>query len=327
MAFDFWQYTPEAQHQIMILFSNRGTPKGFRYMNGYSSHTFKWVNDKGEAFFVKYHFKTDQGNKTFTGDEAAQMAVKDKDFATRDLREAIDKGDFPTWTWYAQVMPEKDAENYKYDVLDITKVWPHSDYPLKRVGRMTLNRNPENFHAEVEQAAFNPGHLVPGIEPSNCKMLQGRLYSYPDTHRHRLGTNYDQIPINCPYRARVHNYNRDGWMTVNGNQGGAPNYEPNSMNGPKENPKFAEHSYKLEGTVGRHKMAHPNCHYEQPRTLYNKVLSEEDRYWLVKNLAGPLSKCRRDIQEGMLVHFYRVDPDYARRVSEAIGVPLNKAKL
>ena len=224
-------------------------------------------------------------------------------------------------------MPEAEAENYKYDVFDITKVWPHSDYPLRKVGRMTLNANPENFHAETEQAAFSPGHLVPGIEPSNCKMLQGRLYSYPDTHRHRLGTNYDQIPINCPYRARTHNYLRDGFSVVNGNQGSGVNYEPNTRDGPKEDPTTAWSSPKVEGTAGRHKMTHSNCHYDQPRTLYKKTMSEEDRHHLIKNLAGPLSQCRRDIQENMLDHFYRIDPDYGTRLSQAIGVPIKKAKL
>jgi len=217
MIFDFWQHTPEAMHQITILFSDRGTPYGYRFMNGYSSHTFKWVNAKGDVHLVKYHFKTDQGIKCFTAEEQDQMMLKNKDFSTSDLFDAIARKEFPSWTWYVQLMPEKDAANYKFDVLDITKVWPHEDYPLQKVGKMTLNRNPENYHAEVEQSAFAPSHLVPGIEPSNDKMLQGRLFSYPDTHRHRLGKNYEHIPINCPYRARVANMIRDGAATVNGN--------------------------------------------------------------------------------------------------------------
>jgi len=171
------------------------------------------------------------------------MSLKDKDFSTSDLYNNIEQGNFPSWTWFVQVMPEKDAEKYRFDVYDITKVWPHSDYPLIKVGKMTLNRNPENYHAEVEQSAFSPSHLIPGIEPSNDKMLQGRLFSYPDTHRHRLGKNYQQIPINCPYRARVNTYERDGGATVNGNFGGTPNYEPNTMGGPKEDPSAAWHKY------------------------------------------------------------------------------------
>jgi len=219
MIWDFWNHTPESLHQVTILFSNRGTPVGYRHMNGYSSHTFVWVNAKGERFFVKKHFKTCQGSKNFTGAEAAEVAKNDPDSATRDLFGAIKKGDFPQWDMFVQVMPEKEADNYRFDVFDITKIWPHSDYPLIPVGKLTLNRNPENYFAEIEQSAFSPSHLVPGIEPSNDKMLQGRLFSYPDTHRHRLGGNYDQIPVNCPYRARVAHNQRDGLMQVNGNHG------------------------------------------------------------------------------------------------------------
>ena len=203
MAWDFWSFSPEALHQIMILFSDRGTPYGYRHMNGYSSHTYKWVNDKGEAFLVKYHMKTDQGIKNFTAEEAAEMGKKDKDFSTRDLFENIEKGNFPSWTWYVQAMPFDEAEKYRFDVYDITKVWPQAEVPLIKVGRFTLNRNPENFHAETEQSAFSPAHFVPGIEASNCKMLQGRLVNYSDTHRHRLGSNHHQIPINCPFRAKL----------------------------------------------------------------------------------------------------------------------------
>jgi len=171
MIFDFWQHTPEALHQITILFSDRGTPYGYRHMNGYSSHTFKWVNANGDVHLVKYHFKTDQGIKTFTAEENDQMLITNKEFSQTDLYGSIDSGDFPSWTWYVQVMPEAGSENYRFDVLDITKVWPQSDYPLQKVGKLTLNRNVENYHAEVEQAAFAPSHLVPGIEPSNDKML------------------------------------------------------------------------------------------------------------------------------------------------------------
>ena len=178
--------------------SDRGTPYGYRHMNGYSSHTYKWVNAKGEVSYVKYHFKTDAGIKNFTGDEAAEMTKKDPEFATRDLFDHIAKGGVASWTWCIQIMPEAQALAFEWDVLDVTKVWPQKKCPLIPIGKMVLNRNPENYFAEVEQSAFAPTHTVPGIEPSNDKMLQGRLFSYPDTHRHRLGANYDQIPINCP---------------------------------------------------------------------------------------------------------------------------------
>jgi catalase len=191
------------------------------------------------------------------------MGVKDSEFATNDLYNNIEKGNFPSWTWFVQAMPEKDAATYKFDVFDVTKVWPHSDYPLIPVGKLVLNRNPTNYHTETEQSAFAPSHLVPGIEPSNDRMLQGRLLNYPDTHRHRLGPNYDQIPINCPYRATLGNYNtRDGPMVVNGGKHGNPNYEPNSLNGPVEDKSYAIHGQHLNAKVGRYPHQHPNTNYE-----------------------------------------------------------------
>lgn len=193
---------------------------------------------------------------------------------------------------------------------------------------MTLNRNPENYHAEVEQSAFAPAHVVPGIEPSADKMLQGRLFSYADTHRYRLGVNYQQIPINCPYRARVNNYHRDGFAVVNGNQGGGVNHEPNSRGGPKEDPAYAEQKFAVSGQAGRYAYTHPNTPYEQPRILYNKVFSEAERETLVRNLSGPLGAVTdRSIQEGFLAHCYKVDPDYGNRLAKAINVPINKARL
>ena len=216
-VWDFWTFTPDSLHQITILFSDRGTPDGFRHLNGYSSHTYKWVNEKGEVHYVKYHFKTDQGIKNFTSKQAADLTATNKDYATQDLYENIAKGNFPSWTWYVQLIPEKEGENYKFDIFDVTKTVSQKDYPLIPVGKIFLNKNPENYFAETEQVAFAPTNTVPGIEPSADKMLQGRLFSYPDTHRHRLGANFDQIPINCPYRARVANYQRDGPATVNGN--------------------------------------------------------------------------------------------------------------
>jgi len=328
MVFDFWQHTPEALHQITILFSDRGTPYGYRHMNGYSSHTFEWVNGAGEVHLVKYHFKTDQGIKNFTADEQAQMGLKDKDHSTSDLYNNIAEGNFPSWTWYVQVMPKADAAKYKFDVLDITKTWSQADYPLQKVGKMTLNRNPENYHAEVEQSAFAPSHFVPGIEPSADKMLQGRLFSYSDTHRYRLGQNYQQIPINCPYRTRVANYQRDGAAVVNGNQGGVVNHEPNSKGGPKQDASYAWQKVPLSGSTGRYAYTHPNTPYEQPRTLWNKVFSEAERETLIRNLSGPLgSVTDRSIQEGFLAHVFKIDPDYGNRLAKAINVPINKARL
>lgn len=325
--FDFWTHTPESLHQITILFSDRGTPDGYRHMNGYSSHTYKWVNEKGEVHYVKYHFKTDQGIKNFTAKQAAELMATNKDYATQDLFDNIAKGNFPSWTWYVQLIPEKEGENYKFDIFDVTKVVPHGDYPLIPVGKIYLNRNPENYFAEVEQSAFAPTHVVPGIEPSADKMLQGRLFSYPDTHRHRLGANYDQIPINCPYRARVANYQRDGLATVNGNQGSGPNYEPNTLGGPVQDPTKKQQQFPVTGLAGRYPHQHPNTDYEQPRTLFRKIMTETDRTHLIENLVGALGGARRDIQERMIKLFYKVDPEYGERIAKGLGIPVQLAKI
>lgn len=308
-------------------------------MNGYSSHTYKWINEQGEAFFVKYHFKTDSGIKNFTAAQAAELKATSKDYATEDLFNHIAKGGTASWTFNVQIMPEKDGENYRYDIFDVTKVWSQSDYPLIPVGKLVLNRNPENYFAEVEQAAFAPTNLVPGIEPSNDKMLQGRLFSYPDTHRHRLGANFDHIPINCPYKARVTNYQRDGPANVNGNQGSAVNYEPNSFGGPVEDPTKKWHPTPVSGAVGRYKHTHPNDDFEQPRALFRKVMSETERTHLIDNIVGSLKGARRDvriyqrlifafqIQERQVKLFYKVDPEYGTRVAKGLGITAEPAKL
>jgi len=217
-AWDFWSLSPESTHQVTILMSDRGTPDGYRHMNGYSSHTFRWTNKNGESYWVKLHFKTKSGIKNFTWDEATQR-FSDPDYATRDLVEHIDQGKTAEWDLYIQAIPEMDGFKYRWNIFDVTKVVPHGDYPLIPVGTLVLNKNVTNYFQETEQSAFSPSNLVPGMAPSFDKMLQGRLFSYPDTHRHRLGGNYEQIPINCPYRAKVHNGHRDGFMRVDGNGG------------------------------------------------------------------------------------------------------------
>jgi catalase len=209
---------------VTILFSDRGTPKTYRYMNGYSSHTYKWYNDKGEYYWVKYHFKTDQGTQNLTREEAELLKGKDPDHATRDLYVAIKRGEYPSWTLEIQVMKLEEAGHYRFNPFDVTKVWPHGDYPSIKVGWMVLNRNPENYFAEVEQAAFSPGNFVPGIASSPDKMLQGRLFAYHDAHRYRLGSNYHLLPVNRPKAMTMENYQRDGYMRFDGNEGGKPNY-------------------------------------------------------------------------------------------------------
>ena len=318
-VFGFWQHTPEALHQVTILFSDRGTPYGYRHLNGYGSHTFKWVNQAGDVHFVKYHFKTDQGIKNFTAEEAAAMTAKNPDFSGTDLFDNIKDGNFPSWTLFVQLMPEKDAANYRFDVLDITKVWPHADYPLQKVGKMTLNRNPANYHAETEQSAFSPSHFVPGIEPSNDKMLQGRLFSYPDTHRYRLGVNYKQMPINCPYRTKVVNGHRDGPAVTNGNQGGAVNHEPNYDEPPYANSSYAQAKFPVSGEAGRHVIPHPNSHYEQPGNLY-RMFDERQKDAITTNLAGAMGPVREDIKKAMIEHFTKCDADYGGRIKAKLGM-------
>ncbi|KAJ2802987.1 catalase A [Coemansia guatemalensis] len=317
MQWDFFSHVPEALHQVMILFSNRGTPDGFRHMHGYSSHTLKLVNDEGVPHYVKWHFRTDQGIKNFRAHEAAQMDAANPDYATQDLFEAIERGDHPSWTVYLQVLTEEQALNYDYNVFDVTKVISQKDFPLQEVGRMVLDRNPENYFAEVEQAAFSPSHMVPGIAPTADRMLQGRLFSYPDTHRHRLGANYQQLPINRPL-APVRNQQRDGAMTFTDNGGRLPNYEPNSLGGPHESHSVREIDAvsQAEGLLARHTYGLTDKDFEQPRALYN-LLSKEEQQDLVDNIAGNIALAQPVFQRSILPHLLRIDKEFGTRI-EAI---------
>ena len=233
MQWDFWTLSPESAHQVTWLMGDRGIPKSWRHMNGYSSHTYMWVNAKGQKFWVKYHFKTDQGIDFLTQAEADRLAGVDGDYHVRDLYEAIERGNHPSWTLHMQIMPFDEAKTYRFNPFDLTKVWPHEDYPLIEVGRMTLDRNPTDYHTEIEQAAFEPNNLVPGIGPSPDKMLLARLFSYADAHRARMGVNYKQIPVNQP-KVPVHSYSKDGLMRVQNVSD--PVYAPNSKGGPKADP-------------------------------------------------------------------------------------------
>ncbi|KAI8060087.1 catalase [Gongronella butleri] len=322
---DFLSLVPESIHQVSILFSNRGTPNGYRHMNGYSSHTLVLVNAQGEHKYVKWHFKTDQGIKNFKAAEATKLAGESPDYATADLFQAIERGEAPSWSVYVQVMDAKDAKKYRFNPFDVTKVWPHKDYPLQPVGRMVLNRNPENYFAEVEQAAFSPSHTVPGIAPSPDRMLQGRLFSYPDTHRHRLGANYAQIPINQPQN-RVANHQRDGAMAVNGNGGSAPNYEPNSFGGPYQT-NVANTLYyadPIEGVAGRHPYSLEDVDFVQAGNLY-RLMPAEEKTDLVNNIAGHLKNAKKHIRDRQIAHFKRADPEYGQRVEATILQLSNKA--
>jgi catalase len=322
MMWDFFSLSPETLHQVTILFSDRGTPDGYRHMDGFSSHTYSLINANNELFYVKWHFKTEQGIKNFTGEEADAMRGKDPDYAQRDLFEAIKNDDFPKWRVWMQIMPEAEAETYPINPFDLTKVWPHGDYPLIEVGEMTLDRNPENYFAEVEQAAFEPRNIVPGMGYSPDKMLQGRLISYPDAHRYRLGVNYDSLPVNrpqCPFAT----YHRDGAMRFDGNGGSAPNYEPNSFGGPTQDPRYSERPKPITGTVARHNHRDESDYYTQAGNLF-RLMKLDERERLISNISGSLSNAPRNIQERQLCHFFRADPAYGEGVAERIGIPVEE---
>lgn len=328
MFWDFLSLVPESLHQVTILMSDRGTPDGYRFMDGFGSHTFKLVNAQGKIHYCKFHMKSDQGIRNLTREQARELASRDPDYATRDLFNAIAKGDYPSWTLSLQVMPEENIANYRWNSFDVTKVWPHGDYPLIKVGKIVLNRNPENFFAEIEQVAFSPSHLVPGIEASVDRMLQGRLFSYPDTHRHRLGPNYTQIPVNRPLNAQIAHYQRDGLMCVNGNFGSAPNYEPNSLGGPTGvglgTTGIACTPLELNGKVGRHPIPHTQEDFVQAANLW-KLQSAEAKTRLVGNVAASMSGAKPHIRRRQMENFKKADKDWADRIEKEIAaVTLSK---
>ena len=325
MFWDFLSLTPESIHQVTILFSDRGTPRGFRHMNGYSGHTFMWYNDKGEYVWVKLHFKTDQGIQNLTREEAARLAGEDPDQATRDLYRAIERGEYPSWTVSAQIMTPEQVEKDRFDSFDITTVWPHGDAPLHPVGRLVLNRNPENYFADVEQAAFSPGDLVPGIAPSPDKLLQGRLFSYHDTHRHRLGPNYHLLPVNAAKAATVKTYQRDGSMRFAADDVG-PNYYPNTFGGPEPDPRAVEPPFKVSGMAARHPYTHPNDDFVQPGDLYRKVMTDQDRDHLIGNIVAHLGGAQKRIQLRQTALFYKADSEYGRRVAEGLGLDVKEVE-
>jgi len=324
MFWDFLSLTPESIHQVTILFSDRGTPATYRNMNGYSSHTFKWYNDKGEYFWVQYHFKTDQGIKNLNRKEAARIAGEDPDHATRDLYEAIERGDYPSWTLEMQIMTPEQAKDYRWDIFDITKVWPHGDFPPIKVGKLVLDRNPVNYFAEVEQAAFCPGNLVPGIAASPDKMLQARLFSYHDTHLHRLGPNYHLLPVNAPKNATEKNYQRDGFMRLDSNHSRESNYWPNSFGGPEPDPTAGEPPFEVSGLATRHPYSHPNDDFEQAGDLYRKVMTDEDRDHMIGNIVDHLGGAQKRIQLRQVSLFFKADPDYGRRVAGGLGLDVKE---
>lgn len=326
MFWDFLSLTPESIHQVTILFSDRGTPKTYRNMNGYSSHTFKWYNDKGDYYWVQYHFKTEQGIQNLTRDEANKLKGEDPDHATLDLYQAIERGEYPSWRVEVQIMTPEQAREYRFDPFDMTKVWFHSDFPPITIGRMVLNRNPKNYFAEVEQAAFSPANFVPGVAASPDKMLQGRLFAYHDTHIHRLGPNYHLLPINRPKAAKVNYYQRDGFMCFGDNGRDTPNYYPNSFGGPEPQPSVAEPAFDVSGTAGRHPYTLSDDDFFQAGELYRRVMTDEDRDHLIGNITSHLCNAQKRIQLRQTAIFYKADPDYGSRVAKGLGLDVTEVK-
>lgn len=326
MFWDFLSLTPESNHQVTFLFSDRGTPENYRHMDGFGANTWMFYNEKGEHYWFKWHFKTDQGIKNLTAQEASQIAASDPDHATRDLFNAIERKEFPSWSVYVQIMTPKQAKEYRFDPFDVTKVWFHKDFPLIPVGKMVLNKNPKNFFAEVEQAAFAPSTLVPGIYPSPDKLLQGRLFAYEDAHRYRLGKNHDLIPVNSPKAAEAYTNERDGFMVTDSNYGDTANYYPNSMNSYKE----AKHIKDIpaialeEAKIARYNVEVVEDDYFQAGELYRRVMTPVDREHLISNIAGHLKDALKRIQYRQAALFYKADEDYGTRVAKELGLELSK---
>jgi len=315
---DFWSLSPESLHQLTILFSDRGLPQGYRFLNGYGSHTYSFLNAANERFWVKFHFKSLQGIRTWSNAEGEAVVAKDRESAQRDLYEAIAGGDFPRWRFCVQIMPEADAEKTAYNPFDLTKVWPHADYPLIEVGVLELNRNPKHYFAEVEQSSFSPSNIVPGIGFSPDKMLQARIFSYADAHRYRVGTHYEALPVNAP-RCPVQHYHADGQMLATIPERGNAWYEPNSFGGASEDKRFAEPPLKISGDADRYNHRDGNDDYSQPRALF-RLMSNAQREVLMDNIAAAMQGVPAEIVSRQVAHFHQVDPDYGIGVATRMGL-------
>ncbi|HZL17631.1 MAG TPA: catalase [Polyangia bacterium] len=317
MQWDFWSAHPESLHQVTILFSDRGIPDGYRFMDGFGSHTFSLINAAGERSFVKYHFKTKQGIRNLSPSRAMELAGSDPGHAQRDLFEAIERGDHPRWTMYIQVMSEAEAAAAKINPFDVTKVWPFKDHPRIEVGEIVLNRNPQNYFADVEQAAFAPSAVVPGLGFSPDRMLQGRLFAYADAQRYRLGVNYHQIPVNQPLND-VHHYHRDGGIRVDGNGGSGPNYHPNTIEdvAVREGGKLPP--FAASGPVLRHDHREDADYYSQAGALY-RIMSADQKTLLISNIVGAMKSVPAAIQQRQIAHFTQADADYGARVGQGLA--------
>ncbi len=323
-VWDFFSLTPESMHQVTILYSSRGTPKNFRHMHGFGTHTFMWYTDKNDYIWVKLNFITDQGIENFNREEAIETAGKDPDYSTRDLYNAIEKGNYPSWRLYAQMMTKEQAETYRFNPFDVTKVWYQADFPYIPVGKMTLNEIPLNFFNQVEQAAFSPGNFVPGVGPSPDKMLNARVFAYPDAQRHRIGPNFNQLPVNSPINAKVANYQRDGSMNLD--NAGFPNYFPNTFNGPAPDPDLTPPKLSVRGTVARHEMPFTPIDLEQPRRLFSSIMDDKEREMLIHNICSDMKDVLPRIQYRQTALFYLTDPDYGTGVAEGLNLDIAGVK-
>ena len=316
---DFWSLSPESLHQVTILMSDRGLPQSPRFMNGYGSHTFSFINTKHERFWVKFHIKTQQGIKFHTNREAEAIVAKTRESFQEDLYNAIERSDFPKWTLYVQIMPETDIDKHWYNPFDLTKVWPHGDYPLIEVGVMELNRNPENYFQEIELAAFSPSNIVPGISWSPDKMLQARIFSYADAHRYRLGTHYEALPVNAP-KVPLHNYHKDGPMRFFPPPTNPDAYyEPNSFNGPVQDERFMEPPLKISGDADRYNHRDGNDDYKQPGDLF-RLMGPDAQQRLIDNTAEAMQGVPMEIVKRWISHCYRADPRYGEGLAKRLGL-------
>ena len=317
---DFWTLLPEALHQVTIVMSERGIPRTFRHMHGFSSHTYSLINANNERIWVKFHFRTHQGIENLTDAEAEALVGKDRETHQRDLFNSIERSDFPRWSLFIQVMTNEQAKAFPFNPFDLTKIWPKGDYPLIEVGYFELNRNPENFFAEIEQAAFSPANIVPGISFSPDKMLQARLFSYGDAQRYRLGVNFNHIPVNAP-KCPFHSYHRDGAMRTDGNLGRTPTYFPNSLNEWIDQPDLNEPPLEIDGIGDDWDHRVDDDHYQQPGDLF-RMMNVEQRQILFDNTARAIGGAAKHIQERHIANCLKADPAYGEGVARALGLEL-----
>ncbi len=319
-AWDFWSLSPESLHQVTILMSDRGLPTDYRHIHGFGSHTYRFLNASGERFWVKFHFKSLQGIRNYTNAEAEAVVAKCRESSQRDLYESIERGDFPRWRFCVQIMPERDAETYRWNPFDLTKVWPHRDYPLLEVGILELNRNPANYFAEVEQSSFSPSNIVPGIGFSPDKMLQARIFSYADAHRYRVGTHYEMLPVNRP-KVPVNHYHAAGPMRFDAPRSTDAYYEPNSFGGPRQDARFTEPPLRISGDADRYNHRDGNDDYTQPGDLF-RLMTPDQQQRLFANIAESMAGVPEEIIRRQLAHFTKADPRYGAGVAAALGLKL-----